>query len=70
MLYLLACLKNLQEGTSLYPSICIALSIIQGLDNASGDEAGGLDTLKAIQLLEKQLGLVGIILHDITCYDG
>jgi len=70
MFYLLACLSNLRAGTSLYPSIVVALCILEGLDASRDDDSGGLSTKKAICVLEQQLGLVSVILGDITNYDS
>lgn len=69
MFYLLACLNNLKQGISLYPSICVAISILDGLGTAHDDGADGLTTRKAICFLETQLGLVSLILNSVTCYD-
>ena len=34
MFYLLSCLNNLKAGASMYPSIVIAIGILEGLDAA------------------------------------
>jgi hypothetical protein len=64
------CLRNLQEGQSLFPSICLTLSILSGLDNNFGVETASLTTQKALCLLEEQLGLVRLVLGVISHYDS
>ena len=58
MHYLLAALENLSNGTSLYPSICILVAIIEGLQsssmvgNGSGDHTRPITSCQAVELLE------------------
>jgi len=70
LLYLVASLKNLKEGTSLYPSVCVAIGILEGYGAANEDDTESLSTRRAIELVEGQLGLVSTILDDITHYDS
>jgi len=71
MYFLLLAINNLRSGASLYPSISIAVSIIEGFDlYVMGDyQQYKLSSSQALELLEKQIGLVDIILQDITLYD-
>jgi hypothetical protein len=72
MYYLMACLNNLRSGSSLFASICVAVSIVEALESSAGghDEDGqDLTSRRAIELLEEQVGLVDIILKDIMHYD-
>jgi hypothetical protein len=70
LFYLLSCFNNLLQGISLYPSICLTISILGGLDALPEDEAEVPSTHKALCLLEEQIGLVSLILKDIELYDG
>lgn len=64
------CLQNLHAGKSLFPSICLTLSILGGLENSFEVELASLTTKKALCLLEEQLGLVRVVLQVITHYDS
>jgi hypothetical protein len=69
MFYLLACINNLKAGISLYPSITIAIGILESLEAVLEEEANVLTAKKALELMESQLGLIDLILADITQYD-
>lgn len=55
MYYLLACLNNLRSGTSLYASICVAVSIIEALEHAGDldEDELVLTSRRAVELLEE-----------------
>ena len=55
MYYLLACLNNLRNGTSLYASICVAVSIIEALEHAGDldEDELVLTSRRAVELLEE-----------------
>ena len=55
MYYLLACLNNLRNGTSLYASICVAVSIIEALEHATDldEDELALTSRRAVELLEE-----------------
>lgn len=72
MYYLMACLNNLRNGSSLYASISVAVSIVEALESSiSGHDEDGQDLTSrgAVELLEEQVGLVDLILKDVMHYD-
>lgn len=69
LFYLLQCLRNLDAGTSLYPSISLTINILGGLDAIPDEDVQVPSTRKAIALLEQQVGLVALALKDIAHYD-
>jgi hypothetical protein len=72
MLYLLSSLQNLQQGMSLYPSVCVAIGILESFGNIAiqDDETEGLTTEKALEVINEQMSLVDTVLVDVTHYDG